>query len=141
MSALDAGWDGAYYRVRSGSLEILFLSDPDEALDEVCNVDARIRLPDGSRWGATILTITEVERLMARWSSTGEALNGRYFWCSDGLIVKEPGLMPMAEVLIGLLDSGELRQILQRLDVPPGDPFTDGTDVPAVQGAGTKAAV
>ncbi|MFD3780325.1 hypothetical protein [Streptomyces sp. NPDC058612] len=95
---------------------MLFLPDPDEALDEVCNVDAEIRLPDGSRWSTTIFTVADVERLMARWARTGEALNGRYFWCSDGLIVKEPGLMPMAEVIIGLLDNGEFRQVLQRLD-------------------------
>jgi hypothetical protein len=112
----SAGWDGAYYRVRTGALEMLFLPDPNEALDEVCNVDAEVRLPDGSRWGATIFTVAEVERLMTRWAGTGEALNGRYFWCSDGLIVKEPGVLPMAKVIMGLLDNGEFHQVLQRLD-------------------------
>ncbi len=106
-------WDGAYYRVCAGPLEMLFLPDPNEALDEV-NVDVEVRLPDGSRWSATIFTITEVERLMARWSDTGEALSGRYFWCQDGLIVKEPGILPMAEVIKGLHDSGELRHVLRR---------------------------
>ncbi|WTZ69292.1 hypothetical protein OG322_12335 [Streptomyces sp. NBC_01260] len=97
---------------------MLFLLNREETLDEVCNVDVEVRLPDGSRWSATIFTVAEVERLMARWSSTGEALNGRYFRCSDGLIVKEPGVMPMAEVIVGLLDSGDLQQVLQRLDDP-----------------------
>ncbi|TXL84518.1 hypothetical protein [Streptomyces sp. IB2014 016-6] len=113
---LSAGWDGAYYRVRAGALEMLFLPDPNEALDEVCNVDAEVRLPDGSRWSATIFTVAEVERLMTRWAGTGEALNGRYFWCSDGLIVKEPGVLPMAKVVMALLDNGEFHQALQRLD-------------------------
>jgi hypothetical protein len=62
------------------------------ALDEVCNVDVEVRLPDGSRWSATIFTVAEVERLTARWSSTGKVLNGRYFRCSDCLIVKESGV-------------------------------------------------
>ncbi|MEV0774633.1 hypothetical protein ACIBLA_35330 [Streptomyces sp. NPDC050433] len=113
---LSASWDGAYYRVRAGALEMFFLPGPDKALDEVCNVDAEVLLPDGSRWSATIFTVAEVERLMTRWTDTGEALNGRYFWCSDGLIVKEPGVLPMAKVIMGLLDNGEFHQVLQRLD-------------------------
>ncbi|TBO61557.1 hypothetical protein EYS09_00745 [Streptomyces kasugaensis] len=113
---LSAGWDGAYYRVRAGALEMLFLPDPNETLDQVCNVDAEVRLPDGSRWSTTIFTVAEIERLMTQWADTGEALNGRYFWCSDGLIVKEPGVLPMAKVIMGLLDNGEFHQVLQRLD-------------------------
>ncbi|WP_312867087.1 hypothetical protein [Streptomyces zagrosensis] len=108
--------DGAYYRVRAGALEMLFLPGPNEALDEVCNVDAEVRLPDGSRWSATIFTVAEVERLMTRWVGTGEALSGRYFWCSGELIVKEPGVIPMAKVIMGLLDNGEFHRILQQLD-------------------------
>ncbi len=61
---------------------------------------------DGSRWRATVFTLAEVERLMERWSRTDEALGGRYFWCSDGLIVRDPGIDNMALVLAGLLDSG-----------------------------------
>jgi hypothetical protein len=43
-------------------------------------------------------------------------LGGRYFWCSDGLIVREPGIESMTQVIAGLLDSGEFSQILRRLD-------------------------
>jgi hypothetical protein len=110
------GWDGSYYRVRTGELELLFLPEPGEPLDAVSNVDAEIRLPDGSRWSATIVTVAGVERLMTRWAGTGEAADGRYFWCADGLIVKEPGVTAMADVLVRLVESGEYRQILQRLD-------------------------
>ena len=92
------------------------LPDPAVALDQVCNVDAEVQLPDGSRWSATIFTVAEVEQLMARWSETSEALNGRYYWCPDGLIVKEPGIMAMAEVIMGLLDNGDFPHVLQLLD-------------------------
>jgi hypothetical protein len=47
---------------------------------------------------------------------TGEDLGGRYFWCSDGLIVREPSIDSMTQVITGLLYSGELEQVLQRLD-------------------------
>jgi hypothetical protein len=60
----DAGWDGPYYRVRADGFNASFLPNPDEVLDEVCNVDAEAHLPDGSRWSATIFTVAEVGRLM-----------------------------------------------------------------------------
>nr|WP_267717253.1 hypothetical protein [Streptomyces sp. CoH17] len=86
-------------------------------LDDVCNVDVEVRLVDGgSRWSATVFTVAEVERLMDKGVQTGEDLGGRYFWCSDGLIVREPGIDNMTQVIAGLLDSGEFEQVLQRLD-------------------------
>jgi hypothetical protein len=114
----ETGWDGPYYVVRSEALEVRFLPHPHEALDDVSNIDAEVRLPDGSRWSATIVTATEVARLMDHWADTGEALGGRYFWCSDGLVVKEPGVMPMAQLLTALLASGELPHILKPINTP-----------------------
>ncbi len=63
-----------------------------------------------------MFTVAEVERLMDKGVQTGEDLGGRYFWCSDGLIVREPGIDNMTQVIAGLLDSGEFEQVLQRLD-------------------------
>ncbi|MFJ9606141.1 hypothetical protein ACIRS1_07245 [Kitasatospora sp. NPDC101176] len=83
----------------------------------VCNVDVEVRpTADGSRWSATVFTPAEVERIMHGWSRTGEALGGRYFWCSDGLIVRDPGVDNMTQVPADLLDDGDFTQVLQRLD-------------------------
>jgi hypothetical protein len=109
-------WDGPWYRVRTDAFEVSFLPDADKSLDEVCNVDAEVRLSDGSRWSATVFTLVEVARLMGSWSDTGEAQGGRYFYCSDGLIVRDPGLQAMTEAIAGLIDSGEFDQVFQRLD-------------------------
>lgn len=88
-----------------------------EDLSAVCNVDVEVRLmEDGSRWSATVLTLTEVERLMKKWAHTGENLGGRYFWCSDGLVVRDSGIDSMTQVIAGLLNSGDFAQVLQRLD-------------------------
>lgn len=115
--AAEQGWDGPWYRVRTDRFEASFLPDADEPLDSVCNVDVEVRLTaDGSRWSATVFTLAEVERIMARWSRTGEALGGRYFWCSDGLIIREPGIDSMTQALVGLLDDGDFTQALKRLD-------------------------
>jgi hypothetical protein len=53
---------------------------------------------------------------MDKWAQSGEALAGRFFWCSDGLIVRDPGVDSMTQVIAGLLDSDEFAQIFQRID-------------------------
>lgn len=91
----DAGWDGSYYRVRAEGSEALFLPSPDEVLDEVCNVDVEIHLPDGFRWSATIFTLAEVDRLMRRWEGTGEAAGGQCLTSSGAsLATVRPILSP-----------------------------------------------
>ncbi|WP_435611452.1 hypothetical protein [Streptomyces sp. bgisy159] len=113
-----AGWDGPYYRVLAKGFEALFLPSPDEVLEEVCNVDVEVHLPDGSRWSATIFTLAEVDRLMRRWEGTGEAAGGRCFWCSDGLIVRDPGIQGMVGVIAELLASDEFDGAFHRLSDP-----------------------
>ncbi|MER5890324.1 hypothetical protein ABT160_41405 [Streptomyces sp. NPDC001941] len=113
----EQGWDEPWYRVRTDRFEASFLPSAGEDLDAVCNVDVEVRLTeDGSRWTATVFTLAEVERLMKRWSQTGEELGGRYFWCSDGLIVGDPGIDNMTRVLADLLSAGDFTQMLQRVD-------------------------
>ncbi|OKI95095.1 hypothetical protein [Kitasatospora sp. CB01950] len=114
--AVEQRWDGPWYRVRTDRFEASFLPSAGEDLGAVCNIDVEVRLADGSRWSATVFTVAEVQRLMEKWSRSGEALDGRYFWCSDGLIVRDPGIANMTQVITGLLDDGDFDQILQRLD-------------------------
>lgn len=84
--SVGRGWDGPWYRVRTDAFEASFLPSPAEELDSVCNVDVFVDLKDGSRWSATVFTVAEVERLMETWAGSGEALGGRCFWISDGLL-------------------------------------------------------
>lgn len=116
LEVTEQGWVGPWYRVRADRFEASFLPSAGEDLDAVCNVDVEVRLTDGSRWSATVFTVAEIERLLEKWSRSGEALGGRYFWCSDGLIVRDPGIDNMTQVIAGLLDSSEFAQILRRLD-------------------------
>ncbi|MEU7766676.1 hypothetical protein AB0B25_16300 [Nocardia sp. NPDC049190] len=67
FDAAQQSWDGPWYRVRT-DIGASFLPSAGEDLDAVCNVDVEVRLPDGSRWSATVFTIAEVERLMGSWS-------------------------------------------------------------------------
>ncbi|MFF8975075.1 hypothetical protein [Streptomyces sp. NPDC014995] len=111
---IKRGWDEPWYRVRTEDFQASFLPSDGEDLDEVCNVDVFVTLKDGSRWTATVFTVTEVERLMRLWAGTDEALGGRYFRVSDGLIVRDPGIDSMTGVIAGLLENGEFSEIFQR---------------------------
>ncbi|MFE3900620.1 hypothetical protein ACFXPY_09700 [Streptomyces sp. NPDC059153] len=113
--SVERGWDEPWYRVRTDAFEASFLPSPDEDLDLVCNVDVEVRLMDGSRWSATVFTVAEVTRLMEAWAGSGEALGGRYFSCSDGLIVRDPGIDSMAHVIAGLIENDEFSETFKRL--------------------------
>jgi len=110
---IERGWDEPWYRVRMKGFEASFLPGEGEDLDEVCNVDVFVTLEDGSRWAATVFTVAEVGRLMKLWAGTDEALGGRYFWVSDGLIVRDPGIDSMTDVIAGLIESSEFSEIFQ----------------------------
>ena len=109
-------WDGPWYRVCTGAFEASFLPSDGEDIEAVCNIDVFVDLPDGSRWSATVFTLAEVESLMNVWAATGEAVGGSYFWCSDGLIVRDPGVSSIIAVLAGLLEEGDFRQVLQQIE-------------------------
>ncbi|MFE5243888.1 MULTISPECIES: hypothetical protein [unclassified Streptomyces] len=112
---VERGWDEPWYRVRTGGFQASFLPSEGEDLAEICNVDVFVTLEDGSRWTATVFTVAEVERLMKLWEETDEALGGRYFWVSDGLIVRDPGIGNMTDVIAGLIENGEFSEIFERV--------------------------
>ncbi|MFD7164962.1 hypothetical protein [Streptomyces violascens] len=116
--ASDAGWEAPYYRVRAAGFQVLFLVEPDEAIEEVRNVNAEVHLADGSRWSSTIFTLAEVDRLMRSWEASGEAVSGQCFFCADGLIVRNPGIGSMVRVIAGLMASGEFDGVFRRIADP-----------------------
>ncbi|MFC4853042.1 hypothetical protein [Actinophytocola glycyrrhizae] len=116
MFEASEGWEGSIYRVRTSSFNVAFVIGAGEDPDEIDTVDVEVTLADGSCWSATMFTLAEVERLMARWAVTGEYGGGSYFWCSDGVIVREPGVTNMTMVLAQLYEDGQLTDVLERLD-------------------------
>ncbi|MGY3206310.1 hypothetical protein [Streptomyces sp. TE5632] len=62
-------WDEPWHRVRTDRFEASLLPDAGENLEAVCNVDVEVRLAEGSRRSTTVLTITEVQRLMDKRAS------------------------------------------------------------------------
>ncbi|QRP43418.1 hypothetical protein [Amycolatopsis sp. FDAARGOS 1241] len=87
-----------------------------ERPETVENVEAEVRLPDGSRWSATIFTVAEVQCLLTRWAGTGKYGRGSYFCYSDSLIVRDPGVTGLTRALAELHRNDELRPAPHRLD-------------------------
>ena len=112
-------WDGAFFCVEAESSEVRFVLGSAAEVDTVENVDVFVRLADGSEWTATVLTLAEVHRLMDRWAASGEAQAGAYFWCWDGLIVRDAGALSMARVIAGLVASDEARTVLRSVTEGP----------------------
>jgi hypothetical protein len=107
-------WDGPFYRVRRDGYEICFVPGADEELDEVCNVDMWVTRDDGERWSGTVFTLDEVHRLMNHHRQTGEP-EGDYWWCWDGLIVRDAGVSSIVKVIDGLVATGELETVLRHI--------------------------
>ncbi|MFD9093296.1 hypothetical protein [Streptomyces collinus] len=67
----------------------------------------------GERWSGTIYTLDDVRRTMDRREQTGECLGGRYSYVWDGLIVRDPGISGMVEVVDELVRSGDYRSVFR----------------------------
>lgn len=86
-------WDGPWYRVRTEHFEAAFLPNAGEDLESVDNVDVFVDLMDGSRWSATIITLGQVEVVMAGWAESGEALH-------DNIEAVHAQLTPRAQLAV-----------------------------------------
>ncbi|MEW1779996.1 hypothetical protein [Streptomyces sp. NPDC086777] len=107
-------WDGPFYRVRRDGYEICFVPGAGEDLDEVCNVDMWVIRDDGDRWSGTVFTLDEMRRIMDHHRQAGEP-EGDYWWCWDGLIVRDAGVASMVEVIDGLVATGEYESVLRHI--------------------------
>jgi hypothetical protein len=118
-AVISQEWDPPFYRVHTESLDVTFIIGADEDFETADAVDVEVRLADGSRWSATVFTLAAIESVMSKNARTGESLGGSYFWCSDLLIVREPGVYHIIDVLVGVQrgddDPYDLRDILSPL--------------------------
>ncbi|RAO46649.1 hypothetical protein ONO86_03185 [Micromonospora noduli] len=80
------------------------------------NIDAHLYLADGTRRYATFMTPGEIARLLQRWAGTGEVGGGRYFWCSDLVIIPRPGVEAMVAALGEMIRSGDVDVMLSKLE-------------------------
>ncbi|RVX46888.1 hypothetical protein EDD27_9801 [Nonomuraea polychroma] len=100
--------DGAFYRISKPSFEMLIPRWEGYAPETADQADATITLSDGTRRSATFMTFGVVSKIMDRWRDTGECLSGRYFWCSDLVVIREPGFDSMIAAVQDMIATGEI---------------------------------
>ncbi|MEU5685600.1 hypothetical protein [Streptomyces venezuelae] len=94
----------------------LFLLGADDRAEDVENADAELRLPDGTRWSATFMTLREIAAVMDRWKRTGEAAGGAFFQCPDLVVVPTGGVAAMTTAFRAIVDEGGPEGVLPRLE-------------------------
>ncbi|MFF0151340.1 hypothetical protein [Micromonospora sp. NPDC005203] len=62
-----------------------------------------------------------MKEILRRHASSGEAGGGRYFWCSDQVIVPEPGVAAMAAAVDEMIRSGDIEVMCSRIEERPDD--------------------
>ncbi len=75
------------------------------------SIDVVVYDADGLIYTATLFTLKNIETLLERWRSTGECLNGKYFWAADMLIVEKLTVETIESVVDGLIESGEFYSV------------------------------
>ncbi|WP_329089566.1 hypothetical protein [Streptosporangium sp. NBC_01469] len=119
--------DGPFYRVSESGFEMLIPRWEGHEPETAEEADATITFPDGSRRYATFMTLDVIRRIMDKNARTGESLGGRYFWCSDLIIIRDVGLESMAAAIRDLISSGDIEGACDLLD--PLDEDEEETDI------------
>ncbi|WP_433412897.1 hypothetical protein ACQP1V_27075 [Microtetraspora malaysiensis] len=71
------------------------------------------------------MTLEAIAGIMDRWQGTGECLNGRYFWCSDLVIIRKPGFVSMADAVRDMIAIGEFESTCSALPINDNDQYAD----------------
>ncbi|MFD4632054.1 hypothetical protein ACFVYR_26660 [Streptomyces sp. NPDC058284] len=103
------------HRVTDDRFTALFMLGADDRAEDVENVDAELRLPDGTRWSACFMTLREIAAVMDRWKQTGECAGGAFFQCADLVVVPTAGVDAMTAAFHAILDEGGPEGVLPRL--------------------------
>lgn len=97
--------------IEQHGVTVQFMLGAGDDPETVDNLDAHVYLPDGTHRYATFLTTDAINRILRKDAQTGETGGGRYFWCSDQVIVPRPGIPAMMAALDEMVQSGDIVHI------------------------------
>jgi hypothetical protein len=75
------------------------------------NTDVIVDFEDGSRWLASFFTYSNIETLSRKNASTGEYMNGKFFWSSDMVLIDEVSRIRIEQVIEYLICNEEFEQV------------------------------
>jgi hypothetical protein len=78
------------------------------------NTDVIVEFDNGDRWVASFFTYSNIAKLVEKNRTTGECLNGKYFWASDMILVDEVSRERIEEGTKHLINEGEFEYIFRR---------------------------
>ena len=82
-----------------------------------CNSDVIVSFEKGAEWVATFFTYQNISSLAKKNQSSGECLNGKYFWATDMILVDELTRERVEEVVIDLIANQEFERVFRIADV------------------------
>lgn len=82
--------------------------------DEDENTDVIVKFEDGSGWSATFFTYQNIISLSEKNKTTGENLNGIYFWASDMVLIKRISRKEIEAVTKELIKDGTFERVFTR---------------------------
>ncbi|ETK35590.1 hypothetical protein [Microbispora sp. ATCC PTA-5024] len=103
-------FDGTFYTIADPLFEMTIPAWEGYGPDTADEADVTITFPDGSRRYATFMTVDVIQKVIDKNARTGESLGGRYFWCSDLIIIRNVGFEEMAAAIRDLIESGDIEQ-------------------------------
>ncbi|YCK39108.1 hypothetical protein ACNF49_35180 [Actinomadura sp. ATCC 39365] len=108
--------DGPLYQVRADGFTLTIPRWEGHAPEDTPEADATITLSNGSRHYATFMTLDAIQQVMDRYRDTGECSSGAYFWTTDLIIMRRPGIPAMVDAVADLIATGELTAACGALD-------------------------
>ena len=87
--------------------------DHGDELEQLQDQDFHVTVAEGPTYYVTLMTLEAIDATLHRWSQTGEAANGSYFWSTDLVITPRPGITAMINAIDGLVRDGDIGQACQ----------------------------
>jgi len=78
------------------------------------NSDVIVSFDDGACWVATFFSYRNIQSLTEKYKTSGECLNGKYFWATDMILLDEVSRLRIEEIVKHLMNEGEFEHVFSR---------------------------
>lgn len=105
---MDVRQEGPWLVATSSVGDVKIRDGIDRAHDLSGFVDVHVHLHDGRRFTGLFGTLADVQAAMDRYQSSGECLDGRYFWAAQLVLVDRANVETIVAVVEDMAHSGEM---------------------------------